>query len=99
MSETIEIKTADQFAALITMWHSNRMAQLSQIQQVPDDVEISQPGENGEDVPMTAEQREGFKAGLIVAKALFADLPFTATPVDEAQAPAEGEVQQEAANG
>lgn len=99
MSETITIQTPDQFAALITHWHSNRMAQLGQIQQVPDDVEISQPGENGEDVPMTAEQREGFKAGLIVAKALFADLPFTATPVEEAEAPAEGEVQQEAANG
>ena len=99
MSETIEIKTADQFAGLITHWHTNRMAQLSQLQQVPDDVEISQPGEDGEDVPMTAEQREGFKAGLIVAKALFAELPFTGIPDEEAQAPAEGEVLQEAANG
>lgn len=89
MGETIEIKTADQFAALITHWHSNRMEQLSQIQQVPDDVEISQPGENGEDVPMTAEQREGFKAGLIVAKALFADLPFSAMPEEEVAASAE----------
>ena len=55
-------------------------------------MEISQPGEDGEDVPMTAEQREGFKAGLIVAKSLFAELPFTGIPD-------EGEVQQEAANG
>lgn len=99
MSETITINTPDQFAALITMWHSNKLAQLQQMMRVPDDVEICQPGENGEDVPMTAEQREGFKAGLIVAKALFVELPFTATPMEEAQAPAEGEVQQEEANG
>jgi len=99
MSETIEINSINQFAALITMWHSNKLAQLQQTMQVPDDVEICQPGENGEDVPMTAEQREGFKAGLIVAKALFAELPFTGIPDEEAQAPAEGEVHQEAANG
>jgi hypothetical protein len=99
MSETITIKTPDQFAALITMWHSNKMAQLQQMMQVPDDVEICQPDENGEDVPMTAEQREGFKAGLIVAKALFADLPFSAMPEEEVAASAEGEVLQEAAYG
>tara|TARA_B100001559_G_scaffold319797_1_gene330089 strand:+ start:1445 stop:1720 length:276 start_codon:yes stop_codon:yes gene_type:complete len=86
MSETIEIKTADQFATLISHWHANRMAQLGQMQQVPDEVEICQPGENGEDVPMTAEQREGFKAGLIVAKALFAELPFMGIS-DEEEAP------------
>lgn len=97
MSETIEIKTADQFAQLIAYWHSNRMSQLSQMQQLPADVEICQPGENGEDVPMTPEQREGFMAGLIVAKALFADLPFTAMPEEEAKAPAEAEA--EVANG
>lgn len=99
MSETITINTPDQFAALIAHWHTNRMAQLSHMIQVPDEVELSLPGENGEDVPMNPEQREAFKSGLIVAKALFAELPFESIPVEEAQAPAEGEVQQEAANG
>ena len=98
MSETIEIKTADQFAALITMWHSNKLAQLQQMMQVPDDVEICQPGENGEDVPMTAEQREGFKAGLIVAKALFAELPFE-TMSEEPSPVAKAEDQPKVAKG
>lgn len=99
MSETITINTPDQFATLIVAWHTNRMAQLSHMIQVPDGVELCLPDEKGEDVPMTTEQREAFKSGLIVAKALFAELPFESIPVEEAQAPAEGEVQQEAANG
>lgn len=75
-SETVPINSIDQFAMLVAHWHNNRMQQLVQALNVPDEVEISFQAESGEDFALTPEQREGFLAGLAMAKSLFAELPF-----------------------
>ena len=75
-SETVLIDSIDLFAMLVAHWHNNRMQQLVQGINVPDEVEISFQGESGEDVTLTPEERKGFLAGLAMAKSLFAELPF-----------------------
>ena len=75
-SETVLIDSIDHFAMLVAYWHNNRMQQLVQALNVPDEVEISFQDESGEDVTLSPEQRKGFLAGLAMAKSLFAELPF-----------------------
>ena len=83
MSEpTIEITSIDSFAQLLASWHANRLNQLEQAMNVPDDVAIEFTDENGEVVTLTAEQRAGFKAGMTIAKSLFEELPFVFSQED-----------------
>ena len=88
-SETVPINSIDQFAMLVAHWHNNRMEQLAQALNVPDEVEISFQNESGEDVALSPEQRKGFLAGLAMAKSLFAELPFVVDlqEIDTAQDP------------
>lgn len=86
--EIVPINTIDQFAHLVAHWHHNRMGQLAQAHQAPDEVEITAVLEQGgEEIVLTSEQRKGFRAGLVLAASLFGELPFTVTqePVSEAQ--------------
>lgn len=77
----VTIESVDQFAAYFIHWHSNRRAQLQQVLNAPDDMEILfKDGENGEETPLTAEDRRGFRAGITVAIDILGKLPFVVTP-------------------
>ncbi len=79
--ELVLINSIDDFAFFVANWHQNRMKQLIQASQVPDDVQIVAVLEEGqEEISLTPEQVQGFRAGLILAKSLFEELPFTVTP-------------------
>lgn len=87
--QTIEITSIDNFAQLLASWHANRLNQLEQAMNVPDDVAIEFTDENGEVVTLTAEQRAGFKAGMTIAKSLFEELPFVFSQEDAPEQTAE----------
>lgn len=74
--DTVRIDTVDQFAFFLMGWHRNRMAQLQQALTAPDDVDIVVSDEQGNLFSLSAEARKGFRAGLLVAKSLFAELPI-----------------------
>lgn len=81
MEDTVEVNDIDQFATLFRNWHENRMNQLRQIKDAPDDVEILFESE-GEEVAMDEKHRAGFNAGITVAMSIFESLPFTMTLVE-----------------
>lgn len=75
--DLVEITSIPQFAHMVAMWHHNIVAQLKQGVDVPDDVVISVGLVEGQDeVDLNADQRLGFKAGLLMALALIEELPF-----------------------
>lgn len=77
-SDLVEVTSIGQFAAMVAVWHGNIVGQLKQGVDVPDDVEIlvGIVGEDGQEQTLTAEQRTGFKAGLLMALSLIEELPF-----------------------
>lgn len=79
--DTIPVNDVDQFARYVVQWHQNRMSQLEMALTAPPEVEILIADEQGkqEELALTPEQRKAFRAGLIVAKSLFKDLPFVFT--------------------
>lgn len=85
--DTIPVTNIDQFAFLVSHWHQNRLGQLEQALTAPDDVEIIIEDEQGKQEPLSLnlEQRKAFRAGLIVAKSLFQQLPFVLSqePIEE----------------
>lgn len=75
--ELVEITSIPQFAMMVAGWHENIVGQLKQGLDVPDDVVISVGLVQGQDeVDLNADQRMGFKAGLIMALSLIEPLPF-----------------------
>lgn len=74
--DTVEMNDLDDFVRHLVGWHQNRMAQLNQMLDAPEEVEIRFETENTGEV-LTGEGRKGFMAGLVVAKDLLGDLPFT----------------------
>ena len=84
-NEVFNIETIDQFAALITAWHTNRIGQVRQAIDVPADVDVEivlQDG--GEAIVLNEEQRIGFKAALVLVDNLLGTLPFNVTPIEPA---------------
>lgn len=74
--DTVEMNDLDDFVRHLVAWHQNRMAQLNQMLGAPDEVEIRFESENT-GVVLTGEGRKGLMAGLVVAKDLLGELPFT----------------------
>lgn len=94
MSDTHNIENLDQFAGICLAWHENRMKQLQQVYEIPDDVELlfSTTGNPEDEKPLTPEQRVGFLAGIVVARDLFQKLPFSITATDPEQDALEQEI-------
>jgi len=93
--DLLPVNDVNQLAEAILCWHGHGMAQLEQVLNAPDDVEISVSAQEGEDeIVLTAEQRVGLSTGIIIAKQIFGKLPFEASYVPEADAaeesPSEG---------
>lgn len=75
--ELVEITSIPQFAGMVAAWHANICGQIDMGIQVPDDVVIAVGLKSGEpEVDLNADQRLGFKAGLIMALSLIQELPF-----------------------
>lgn len=76
-TDTVEMNDLDDFVRHLVAWHQNRAAQLDQMLDAPEEVEIRFSTSEGEDIVLTGEGRKGFMAGLVVAKDLLGELPFT----------------------
>lgn len=90
------IENLDQFAFLISSWHGQNMRQLNHMTTVPSGQSVTlqlSPDDVPEDVSLEGDLLKGFKAGIIVAMNIFAELPFGAVPTPETgdDTPASGE--------
>ncbi len=87
-SDIVQMNDLDDFVQHLVAWHNNRVAQLNQLLNAPEEVEIRFSQDEGKDLVLTGENRKGFMAGLVVAKDLLGTLPFTLSledPVEEEQ--------------
>ena len=75
-AETVELNDLDGFVRHLVLWHTNRVQQLDQLMDVPEGVEIRFTVD-GEEVVLAQENRKAFIAGMVVAKDLLGELPFT----------------------
>jgi hypothetical protein len=87
-NDTVEMNDLDDFVHHLVAWHQNRVAQLNQLLDAPDEVEIRFETENTGEV-LTGEGRKGFMAGLVVAKDLLGELPFTLSVEEPEEAEAQ----------
>ena len=81
-NETIEVNDLDKFVHLLAGWHTNRVARVKHLLDVPETTEVA----IGEDapVPMTGDFRKGFQLGISLALSELGDLPFVAE-IEESQ--------------
>lgn len=68
----------------ITNWHANRMRSLQAAIDAPDDADIKLgAGDDAVTVPGGSDLAKGMRWGILLAKDMFANLPFTVSPADE----------------
>lgn len=79
------IVSIDDFAAMIGLWHKNRMDQLHAISQMPNDGGITLEVD-GEDVIMQGDVHKGFMMAIQYAVGIFGTLPFAAEVEDDVPA-------------
>lgn len=83
-TDTVELNDLDDFVRHLMVWHSNRVDQLNQLMEVPEGVEIRFTVD-GEEVVLAQENRKAFIAGMVVAKDLLGELPFTLMMEEETE--------------
>jgi hypothetical protein len=81
-SETVSVTNLDQFVAMLSAWHGNRVAQMNKLMDIPEDAEViiedlAQP------VVLTGAVRTGFLIGITTGLAILGVLPFVAEIDDE----------------
>lgn len=76
------IEDLDQFVSLLTGWHSNKVAMLEHLLEIPEGTEMQVDG--GDSVALTGDILAGFKAGLNVALMELGKLPFESAPLPDA---------------
>jgi hypothetical protein len=74
-SETIGIADLDQFVAMLSQWHQNRVAQMQKFMDIPEDVQVSTDDES-QPVILTGDVRVGFMIGITTGLAILGKLPF-----------------------
>lgn len=80
-SESISVTNLDQFVAMLSAWHGNRVAQMKKLMDIPEDTEViiedvSKP------VVLTGDVRTGFLIGITTGLSILGILPFVAE-IDE----------------
>lgn len=82
------ITELDQFAHLLVNWHSHSISQIDHLANTPETETLQvMDNDTGEVTQLTGTEREAFIKGLLVAKTMLMQLPFTTqaeAPVDEA---------------
>ena len=75
---TQAITSMDQLLNLIVNWHSSTVNQIQHLSEVPESEKLEVTDEDtGEVVNLTGKEREAFIQGLLVAKTMLLQLPFT----------------------
>lgn len=85
-SQTVEVNSVPQFAALLGHWHKNQIKYLGHLANIPEGTPISI--DEAPDVPLTGDLLAGFKAGIVVAMNAFEKLPFVYEMESTPEAPA-----------
>lgn len=76
-SETIGITDLDQFVALLSSWHGNRVSQMKKLMEIPEDTEVTTEAQS-QPVILTGDVRVGFLIGITTGLAILGELPFVA---------------------
>lgn len=91
---TINIETVDQFASLLMSWHSQRVAIVQHMRDIPPGTEVTvgDVGDVGDvgaekDIVLDGDVLLGFHAGVNVALSELGTLPFVGSVEDDATAP------------
>lgn len=82
LPDTIDITDLDQFVAIITAWHQNRVAQLEHLLEIPEGTEASL--NDDETIKLEGDIRTGFLIGITVGLTQLGKLPFVAEMAPEA---------------
>lgn len=84
--EIVEITDLDSFVRALVHWHTNKVAMLKHMEDIPEGTEV----QVSDDPPITLEgdTLAGFKAGIHTALAELGELPFSFEMEDEAEVPA-----------
>ena len=87
--QPIPLETADQVVYHMAAWHNNRMGQLLNAMNCPDDIPIEVTDhKTGEVFELNQEQRVGFRAGMAIAQSIFEQFPIQMIPAEQQEAPA-----------
>jgi hypothetical protein len=81
-SETVGITDLDQFVALLSSWHGNRVAQMKKLMEIPEDTEVTL-NDQSQPVILTGDVRAGFLIGITTGLAILGELPFVAEMDEE----------------
>lgn len=73
--ETVGIADLDQCIALFSSWHQNRVAQLKQLLEIPDDTQVISD-DSSQPVVLTGDVRVGFLIGITTGLAILGEFPF-----------------------
>lgn len=78
--DTVPVQDLNQFVALLSHWHTNRVATMEHMLQIPDgsEVELGMPDGSKHSHVLTGDKRDGFLIGLNFALMEFGQLPFVA---------------------
>lgn len=81
----VPVQDIDQFAHVITAWHTQKMKELEQALAVPAGVAVEVTDEQGtvEEVMLTGDALKAFRAGLSTAMAALGNLPFVSLDAEE----------------
>lgn len=80
-SELVGITDLDQFVAMLSQWHQNRVAQMQKFMDIPEDTEVTTNSQS-QPVILTGDVRMGFLIGITTGLAILGKLPFVAE-IDE----------------
>lgn len=88
--DIIPMPDLDTFVRALTAWHSQKMAMLEHLKNIPPGTAFQVgDGTEAKDLVMTAEMLEGFQFGIEMALMQVGDLPFVAETEDTPPQPAD----------
>lgn len=78
---TVEVDNLNQFVALLTKWHQNRVAQLEHLLEIPEGTEAQL--NDTVSVVLNGDVRTGFLIGVTLGLAQLGKLPFVAEVTED----------------
>lgn len=80
--EIIEVEDLDQFVGLLTAWHSNRVATLKHLTEIPEGTKV-QVDDDETKLVLEGDLLKGFSLGITTALLELGKLPFQAEVIEE----------------
>lgn len=84
-SEIVPINSAEDFFAMLTVWHDQQVLTLEHMLQIPEGTEVQVNGQ--ETLVLEGNVLKAFQAGIQTALQVMGKLPFDTVPADEPEAP------------